>query len=123
MSQNLDITKVSCFGSQGQGNGVGYGMVTFNNAITVKFNIMKSGKGELFVSWPSRKKATSDEYVNFITFEDQDIRNSVQNSIIDEFNKVVLGSGGSKQPAKSATSTAPAPKAKPTSSVMWGKNR
>lgn len=95
MSANvLDISKVVCYVSEYEGSSLGYGMVTFNSVMTVKFSIMRAGSGNLFVAWPSRKKNTGD-FVSLVTFDDQEARNSINNYILKEFNKKLnLSNGG-----------------------------
>ncbi len=108
MSKVLDVSKVVCYTSNfPDGSNLGYGMVTFNDVITIKFNIKRAGSGNLFVSWPSRAKDGDGktEYTQLVTFEDQEARNSINNVILEEFNKKLNLSNGAKGSSKQSSVT------------------
>lgn len=92
----MNITKIYVAKSNG-GVSVGYGSITFEEAITIRFSIMKSGKdGRLFVNWPSKKGTDNKWYpdVSFVVNENDEenkyaIKNSIDSEILKEFNKVV----------------------------------
>lgn len=103
MSNQLNVTKIIAYTSNFDSNtNIGYGMITFNDAITVKFNIMKARTGNIFVAWPKRKKS-DDEYVPFITFEDIEIKKTIDNAILEEFNKKLSIKNGGKSSQNKST--------------------
>lgn len=134
----LDISRVLCYPSKfTSGSTVGFGMITFQGVITVKFNIIKSKGGEMFVSWPQKKKSDGEEWNPQITFEDKEAKDDIQKVILAEFNKS-LGLKEGSAPAKkesivinnSSNGTDPVPQeaeepaevmeSKPKSTVKWG---
>lgn len=106
----MKITRVYVAKSN-SGVSVGYGSVVFEDALIVRFSIMKSGKdGKLFVNWPSKKGADNKWYpdVSFVVDEAAEnkyaIKNSVDSEIIKEFNKVVgVASTKEQTPAADAS--------------------
>jgi DNA-binding cell septation regulator SpoVG len=119
----LDISKVVCYPTKyDSGSTVGFGMISFNEVLTVKFNIIRAKSGDLFVSWPQRKKAESEEYTTFVTFEDKDAREDIQKVIITEYNKAlsITSRDDTKRTPKEVT-----PEEKPAAkagagSIKWG---
>lgn len=90
----MDITKIYV-GKNSGGVSVGYGSVTFDNALIVRFGIMKNKEGKLFVNWPSKKGKDDKWYadVSFVVDESAEnpyaIKNNIDSEIIKEFNKVL----------------------------------
>jgi len=97
----LKITETKVFVSNfDTGSGVGYGMITFNEALVVKFTIIKSGKdGRLFISWPQKKKADGD-YVALVTFTSMEAKDKIGDHIVSEFNKKMGITNGGKASEK-----------------------
>lgn len=134
----LDISRVLCYPSKFEsGSTIGFGMITFQDVITVKFNIIKAKSGDMFVSWPQKKKSDGEEWNPQITFEDKEAREDIQNHIIAEFNKSLgLKQGGTSQKSEKRTSIVVASddsgsdqesnssdekmESKPKSTVKWG---
>lgn len=91
----MEITKIYVAKSN-SGVSVGYGSVTFDDAMIVRFSIMKSSKdGKLFVNWPTKQGKDGKWYpdVTFVVDEAADnpysIKNGFDSEIIKEFNKVI----------------------------------
>lgn len=68
------------------------GNIGFNDAIVVAFKIIKSKKGELFVTFPSHSYEDNDgvtQYVNDVYFVDGSLREFVTESIIKAYHDEV----------------------------------
>lgn len=68
------------------------GNIGFNDAIIVSFKIIKSKKGELFVTFPSHSYEDNDgvtQYVNDVYFIAADLRDFVSNAIIKAYHDEV----------------------------------
>lgn len=131
----MEISKIYVAKSSG-GVSVGYGSVTFDDTLIVRFSIMKSSKdGKLFVNWPSKKGKDDKWYpdVSFVVDESADNpyenKNTIDSAIIKEFNKVI-GTVTSSQDSdgtdfdygKNESSNAPEPKEKKPL-VSWGNKK
>lgn len=99
----MEITDIYVAASKSvAGASVGYGTVTFDDAIKIRFNIMKTkADGRLFLNWPSQKGGDGTYYpqVSFVQDETAEnqyaIKNSIEDPIIKEFNKL-LGTNSTK---------------------------
>ena len=99
----MEITDIYVAASKGSGASVGYGTVTFDGALSVRFNIMKTkADSRLFINWPSQKGADGTYYpqVSFVKDEEAEnpyeAKNSIEEPIIKEFNKL-LGTNSTKE--------------------------
>jgi DNA-binding cell septation regulator SpoVG len=95
---SLEVPEVKVFTSNyDTGASVGYGMITFCEAFSIKFTIMKApSSGSIFISWPQKKKANSEEWLQHITFASPEVRKKIDDVIIAEFNKKIGVSSGGK---------------------------
>jgi len=98
----LEVTELKTFISNfSSGATLGYGSIVFNDVIRVTFNVLKASSGNIFVSWPQKKKEGTDEngkadYHNFITFITPEIKKQVDDLVLKDFNKKYLAANGGK---------------------------
>lgn len=68
---------------------VGFGTVTFENFVNIRFGIINSNYG-LRVSWPFDKYVSNGEtkYENKVTFVNEDDKKLIDSNIIKEYNRI-----------------------------------
>lgn len=93
----MEITRINVYPTNGETIKAN-GNIGFNDAIVVAFKIIKSKKGELFVTFPTHSYEDNDgvtQYVNDVYFVDGSLREFVTESIIKAYHDEV-----SEKPAK-----------------------
>lgn len=93
----MEISRINVYPTNGETIKAN-GNIGFNDAIVVAFKIIKSKKGELFVTFPTHCYEDNDgvtQYVNDVYFVDGSLREFVTESIIKAYNDEV-----SEKPAK-----------------------
>lgn len=87
----MEISKINVYPTKGETIKAN-GSIGFNDAIVVAFRIIKSKKGELFVSFPTHSYEDIDgvtQYVNDVYFVDGSLREFVTESIIKAYHDEV----------------------------------
>lgn len=77
----------------GNGGILAYGEVTLYDKIIVKVSIIKNGRGESFVSWPSYKSEKNGEikWIQTVRFAELDNYKHVTECIMQAFNSLMEG--------------------------------
>ena len=87
----LEISRINVYPTNGETIKAN-GNIGFNDAIVVAFKIIKSKKGELFVTFPTHSYEDNDgvtQYVNDVYFVDGSLREFVTESIIKAYHDEV----------------------------------
>lgn len=85
----LEISKINVFPTKGETIKAN-GNIGFNDAIVVAFKIIKSKKGELFVTFPTHSYEDNDgvtQYVNDVYFIDSSLREFVTEAILETYHQ------------------------------------
>lgn len=87
----MEISRINVYPTNGETIKAN-GNIGFNDAIVVAFKIIKTKKGDLFVSFPSHSYEDNDgdtQYVNDVYFVDGSLRKFVTESIIKAYHDEV----------------------------------
>ena len=87
----MEISRINVYPTNGETIKAN-GSIGFNDAIVVAFKIIKSKKGELFVTFPTHSYEDNDgvtQYVNDVYFVDGSLREFVTESIIKAYHDEV----------------------------------
>lgn len=87
----IEITRINVYPVNGETIKAN-GNIGFNDAIVTAFKIIKSKKGELFVTFPNHSYEDKDgvtQYVNDVYFVDVSLRDFVTESIIKAYHDEV----------------------------------
>ena len=87
----IEITRINVYPVNGETIKAN-GNIGFNDAIVTSFKIIKSKKGELFVTFPNHSYEDKDgvtQYVNDVYFVDASLRDFVTESIIKAYHDEV----------------------------------
>ena len=87
----IEISRINVYPTNGETIKAN-GSIGFNDAIVVAFKIIKSKKGELFVTFPTHSYEDNDgvtQYVNDVYFVDGSLREFVTESIIKAYHDEV----------------------------------
>lgn len=87
----MEISRINVYPTNGETIKAN-GSIGFNDAIVIAFKIIKSKKGELFVTFPTHSYEDNDgvtQYVNDVYFVDGSLREFVTESIIMAYHDEV----------------------------------
>lgn len=85
----IEISRINVYPTNGE-TIKSNGTICFNDAIVVAFKIIKSKKGELFVTFPTHSYEDNDgvrQYVNDVFFIDASLREFVTESILETYHQ------------------------------------
>jgi DNA-binding cell septation regulator SpoVG len=99
---SLQITDVQVYIPKSNSSILGMVTVTFNNLLKVNdYKIIKSKKGDAFVSAPSRSYQANDgttKYVNIVEVLGEELGPEFSRQILDAYNRKVSGSSVASTP-------------------------
>ena len=85
----MEISRINVYPTNGETIKAN-GNIGFNDAIVVAFKIIKSKKGELFVTFPTHSYEDNDgitQYVNDVYFVDASLREFVTEAILETYHQ------------------------------------
>jgi hypothetical protein len=104
------VTSIEVFKTKNGTVNLAFGFLTVCSFMKVRFTIMKSKAGTVYVNWPSQpyQKDNETKYQEFISFVIDEDRKTISSEIIKEYNKTI-GLTDNSNSVKSSNQSEPTP--------------